>query len=263
MSSVDHIVAHGLTVRFSTDDRVLEDFDLSVPHRQFLTLVGPSGCGKSTLLRCLAGLQPATRGSVEFGAVGDGSPKVAYVFQDANLLPWRTVAENIRLPIELGPHPNPTTESTDRVADAMQRVGLDSRDADKRPNMLSGGMRMRVSLARAMITSPDILLLDEPFAAIDDISRQRLNEELLRLWHESAWTVVMVTHNVSEAVFLSQRILVLSHAPARIVDDIAVDLPSRAGEVVRTSTEYFAHVERVATSLRRAAELPPGMGGTA
>ncbi|WDI43591.1 ABC transporter ATP-binding protein [Bremerella sp. P1] len=207
-----------LEKRFSPESLVLSVDELDIPAGQFVSLVGPSGCGKSTLLRLVANLDQPTSGQLKL-AQNEASER-AFVFQDANLIPWRTAWENIQLPLELrGPL---TREHQTAIEAAIRMVGLRPEDSRKFPRMLSGGMRMRVSLARALVTQPNILLMDEPFAALDDLLRNQLNEQLLDLWQQQKWTTLFVTHNVAEAVFLSQRILVMHAQPGRIVADMTV-----------------------------------------
>ncbi|MCE2447904.1 MAG: ABC transporter ATP-binding protein [Candidatus Latescibacteria bacterium] len=203
------VVAAGIDKYFPSGVQALRDLDLEISRGQFVSIVGPSGCGKSTFLRLVAGLDQPTSG--ELRVEGHDPLGLAFVFQDATLLPWRSVAHNITLPLEL------RREAADeRVAQTLELVGLTD-FAAAYPAQLSGGMRMRVSIARALVTRPQILLLDEPFGALDEITRQRLNEELLRLWQEDRWTGLFVTHNVSEAVFLSQRVLVMSARPGHLL----------------------------------------------
>ncbi|MEW4452561.1 ABC transporter ATP-binding protein [Bremerella sp. JC817] len=204
--------------QFTPESVVVAIDQLDIPAGQFVSLVGPSGCGKSTLLRMVAGLDEPTQGEVTLS--DSKHSQCAFVFQDANLILWRTAQENVRLPLELrGPV---TAEQRRTIDQAIEMVGLRKEDFRKFPRMLSGGMRMRVSLARAMVTQPNVLLLDEPFAALDDLLRNQLNEQLLDLWHQQNWTSLFVTHNVPEAVFLSQRILVMHARPGRIVADLEV-----------------------------------------
>ena len=242
----------------------LADVDLSVAKGEFVSIVGPSGCGKSTLLRLVAGLRTATSGqlTVDRGEPGNSGTKAAFVFQEPNLLPWRTVAGNVRLPLELD-GTNAATHNASSKADSkalvertIQLVGLSPEDAAKRPSELSGGMRMRVSLARALVTDPDIMLLDEPFAALDDILRQQLNEELQRLWWSKRWTGLFVTHNVSEAVFLSQRVLVMSRSPGTILETIDVPFEFPRTPELRADPEFARLTGVVSGHLRRAAGLP-------
>ncbi len=241
------------------------DVDLSVAKGEFVSIVGPSGCGKSTLLRLVAGLRTATSGllTVDGTEPGKSQTRAAFVFQEPNLLPWRTVAGNVRLPLELDPATAATNgasndaDSQALVERTIRLVGLSPEDAAKRPSELSGGMRMRVSLARALVTDPDIImLLDEPFAALDDILRQQLNEELQRLWWSKRWTGLFVTHNVSEAVFLSQRVLVMSRSPGTILETIDVPFEFPRTPELRADPEFARLTGVVSGHLRRAAGLP-------
>ena len=234
----------------------LEEISFDVHEGQFVSLVGPSGCGKSTLLRMVAGLGPITAGKI----LVEGLPPrrarqekadTAFVFQDANLMPWRTVMGNVELPLEL--RGIGKTERRATVMQALETVGL--ADVTKAyPRELSGGMRMRVSLARALAAHPRLLLMDEPFGALDEITRQRLNGELLRLCALANWTVVFVTHNVFEAVYLSTRILVMSSRPGRIIAEVPVPLPHPRVPEIRTDPEFTRVVREVVTLLGSAAE---------
>lgn len=246
--------ADGVGLSFAGPVVALEGVDLTLPQGEFVAIVGPSGCGKSTLLRLIAGLIPASRGTI---TVAGTSPPLArrertrmsLVFQDATLLPWRTVENNIRLPLEL--QKTPRAEHADLVRQGLALIGLQD-FARRYPNQLSGGMRMRVSLARALVTSPEMLLLDEPFAALDDITRQELNEELHQLWCRHRWTGVFVTHNIAEAVFLSQRILVMSARPGRIVADVRVPFATPRSPELRTTPEFARLAAEISACLRRA-----------
>ena len=240
-----------LEMRFASGQLGVRDVSLSVRRGELISLVGPSGCGKSTLLRMIAGLLSPTDGElrVQSGAVGDS--RIAFVFQDSNLLPWRSVFDNIRLPLEL--RGVPIDEQRTAVESSLKLIGLKPNDSAKRPRMLSGGMRMRVSLARALVTRPELLLLDEPFAALDDLLRQQLNEELLRIWAEQRWTGIFVTHNVAEAVFLSQRVLVMSKSPGRLVADITVPFEHPRDPELRSSAEFAKLTGEVSRCLRNAA----------
>lgn len=224
---------------------VLEQVSLAIEPGEFISLVGPSGCGKSTLLRLLAGLVRPSRGEVK---VSGSNPSIAFVFQDPTLLPWRSVLENIALPLELTHIP--AAQRQQRAVECLALVGLLPEDAGKYPRELSGGMRMRVSLARALVTQPDVLLLDEPFAALDDLLRQQLNEELLRLWEAQRWTAVFVTHNVAEAVYLSQRVVIMSPRPGRIDQELrspfAYPRPSR----LRAQADFASLCGQVSDELR-------------
>jgi NitT/TauT family transport system ATP-binding protein len=196
---------------------VLQDFDLDVPEGEFLTIIGPSGCGKSTFLRAVADLLPPLRGSL---AVLGGSPAearrrrdVSFVFQDSTLLPWRTALQNVTLPDDVGRAPlRPDAPS---AMDLLELMGLNGMEA-RYPAQLSGGQRQRVAIARALISRPRILLMDEPFGALDEITRDRLNDELLKLWRQTGTTILFVTHSIMEAVYLGERVMVLAANPGRI-----------------------------------------------
>ncbi|TWT33060.1 ABC transporter ATP-binding protein [Blastopirellula retiformator] len=233
------------------DQQVIAPTDLTIERGQFVSLVGPSGCGKSTLLRLIAGLESVSSGDLTIDEQHPGKTQTAFVFQDPTLLPWRTAQANIRLPLELlgladGEH-------LAKIPSAIQLVGLRQEDAGKLPRMLSGGMRMRVSLARALVTDPQVLLLDEPFAALDDILRQQLNEELLSIWKQRRWTGVFITHNVAEAVFLSQRVLVMSARPGRIVADVPIKFDAPRDADLRASAEFAATCGAISHHLRTGA----------
>jgi NitT/TauT family transport system ATP-binding protein len=220
---------------------------MRVEKGEFVSFVGPSGCGKSTLLRLVSGLTPASSGTVAVNGMTPVNARelISFIFQDATLLPWRTVEQNVGLGLEL-----------ERVARALRKEKVDamlelvglSHVAKSFPRQLSGGMKMRVSIARALISRPRILLLDEPFAALDEMSRDRLNEELLRLHLEEHWTVLFVTHSVAEAVFLSTRMVIFGTHPGRIAHVVSIDLPwPRTAEIRLTSAyeEQVAHVSRL------------------
>jgi NitT/TauT family transport system ATP-binding protein len=214
--------------------------DLEVSAGEFVALLGPSGCGKSTLLRLVAGLDRPDAGTIDVGAGGAGGAGVAFVFQDAHLLPWRTVLANVALPLELQGVPAPARLAEARAA--IEQVGLG--DAmGRRPAELSGGMRMRVSLARALVTHPRLLLLDEPFAALDELTRHRLDDQLRALWLEKRMTVLFVTHAITEAAYLADRAVVFSPRPARIVADLRIDLPRERSAATRTEAA-FVHASR-------------------
>ncbi|MDG2382427.1 MAG: ABC transporter ATP-binding protein [Pirellulaceae bacterium] len=251
MRSSCSITAEQLGVTFAGNAPTLESVDLCCAPGTFVTIVGPSGCGKSTFLRCVANLQQPTIGRLQIAEANGQTPRVAFVFQDPTLLPWRNVQQNIELPLEL--RREPVADRRSQAMSALRQVGLVDDDALKFPHMLSGGMRMRVSLARALITKPRVLLLDEPFAALDEISRQQLNEELLRLWGEQGWTTLFVTHNVNEAVFLSQRVLVMSQRPGKIAADFSIDFDQPRDSQLRSSLEFAELTGRVSAALREAA----------
>ena len=231
-------------LRRAFDDGVvaIDGVELTVEEGQFVALLGPSGCGKSTLLRLVAGLDAPSGGRVEL--VGD--PQLAYVFQDPHLLPWRTVLRNVALPLEL--RGVAKSEAAAKAQEALTGVDLAEWGAHY-PAQLSGGMRMRVSLARALVTEPRVLLLDEPFGALDELTRLRLDERLRALWRERGLTVLFVTHSISEAVLLAERALVFSPRPARIALDLEIELPADRGRAVRTSQPFAALAERLAQAL--------------
>ncbi|MCY3736794.1 MAG: ABC transporter ATP-binding protein [Gemmatimonadaceae bacterium] len=244
------VAARGLDKRFSNGVEALRGVDLAVGDGRFASIVGPSGCGKSTLLRLVAGLEEPSGGSLAVdgrarGARGAG-PDLGFVFQEPTLLPWRPVARNVGLPLELRRSPDPG-----RVGELLDLVGL-SEFADAFPAQLSGGMRMRASIARALATRPRLLLLDEPFGALDEITRRRLNEELLHLWQEDGWTGLFVTHNVPEAIFLGQQVLVMSARPGRILAEFDVPFPYPRDPLLRTAPEFIRLAGEVSGRLAEA-----------
>ena len=230
----------------------VNDVSLEFRAGSFNSFVGPSGCGKSTLLRIIAGLDVPTSGRCELRSESEGDrPRLAYVFQDAHLLPWRSVMGNVELPLQLQGMSRGRRRA--RAADAIARVGLT--DASRRyPAQLSGGMRMRVSLARALVSQPDVLLLDEPFAALDEITRQELDDELLAIWRAgsggAAMTVVFVTHSIAEAAYLSERVVVFSARPARITLDRVLDLPEVRSAELRTEAPFARESRLLFDALR-------------
>jgi NitT/TauT family transport system ATP-binding protein len=221
------VTISGLVVSFSTPGaaplQVIDNLDFQIERSQFVSILGPSGCGKTTLLRIIAGLIKPSSGQITFGNEHISSaPPIGLVFQQANLMPWRNVHANISLPLEIGGLPK--AEINTRVADLIRLVGLKGFE-DTYPRDLSGGMQQRVSIARALIRDPDLLLLDEPFGSLDALTRERMGDELLTIWQASRKTVIMVTHSISEAVYLSDRVIVLTPRPARISRDIRIPLP--------------------------------------
>ncbi len=230
---------------------VLDAVDLRIAKGEFVTLIGPSGCGKSTVLKLISGLTVASGGAIRIDGMTPRNARqtMSYIFQDATLLPWRTVRQNVGLGLEL--EGVVTNEREEKTAALLDLVGL-SHVARAYPRELSGGMKMRVSIARALATSPRLLLMDEPFAALDEMARDRLNEELLRLREEQKWTAVFVTHSVAEAVFLSTRIVVLRPNPGRVYAMLPVDLPWPRTAESRTSPEFEALIARVSHALREA-----------
>jgi NitT/TauT family transport system ATP-binding protein len=237
----------GVTHTFPNGIRALAPTDLSVAAGSFVSLVGPSGCGKSTLLRIASGLLAPSAGRVE-RAFSASPGDVGFVFQDATLMPWATVARNVSLPLELAGIA--ADEARTKVASAIARVGL-SEFAEAYPRQLSGGMRMRVSIARAIVTNPRMLLMDEPFAALDELTRFKLNDDLLRLWQANRWTVLFVTHSVREAVFLSERVVVMSPRPGRVTADLAVNLPTARDGGLRLGHDFADECSRVTLELQK------------
>ena len=234
---------------FGNGVTALADTDLTVNQGDFLSLVGPSGCGKSTALRIISGLAQPTSGRLEWAGKPLGKGDISFVFQEATLLPWASVFDNVWLPLRLrGLSRSAAGEAID---EALQRVGLSGFEQAV-PRELSGGMKMRVSIARALVTKPRLLLMDEPFAALDEITRFQLNNDLLELWQTYGWTVIFVTHSVFESVFLSSRIVVMAAKPGRVFDEIAVDAPYPRTEAFRTSPDYGGFCRQASDSLARA-----------
>lgn len=236
------LTTHQLGVTFPDGNgglHALGEVSFSLAPREFVSVIGPSGSGKSTLLRALAGLIQPTRGALRFNGL-ESPPRIGFVFQQATLMPWRTVIENILLPLEL--ENAPMTEARAKAQEMVELVGLQGFE-NALPRDLSGGMAQRVALARALIHQPDILLLDEPFGSLDALTRERMWEELLRLWQARQTAVLMVTHSISESLFLSDRVLVLSARPGRIKLDLKVELPRPRQDEMRY-TEYFGRLSR-------------------
>jgi len=227
---------------------ILSDLSLKIPHAQWCSIIGPSGCGKSTLLRAIAGLIPGKSSKY----VTDFQTP-AFVFQDPTLMPWRTVRDNVSLPLELSGQRIKNGQYVDSPAihQTIEKVGLDSEDLIKFPRQLSGGMRMRVSMARALVMQPDILFMDEPFAALDELLRQQLNQLIYEICQTQKLTTLFVTHNVSEAVYLSDRILIMNREGV-IVNDVGVSLPQQRTLDLRGSSEYIAQVNEFTKRLQEA-----------
>jgi NitT/TauT family transport system ATP-binding protein len=266
---------------FSNGTVALKDLSLDIAQGEFMSLLGPSGCGKSTVLRIIAGLGEPTSGEV-VGPRGEGrNPdvsgllvkdaevgntrlrdkpaaarrgEVGFVFQEPTLMPWATVFSNVWLPLRLSGVSR--REARDSVMETLASVGLE-KFASAYPRELSGGMKMRVSIARALITRPELLLMDEPFAALDEITRFKLNNDLLKLWETFGWTVIFVTHSVFESVYLSQRIVVMAARPGRVFRELTVDAPYPRDDTFRTSALYNEHCRRASAALNGAMEEPP------
>jgi len=234
--------------RFPNGTLALQDMSLEIGEHDFISFLGPSGCGKSTALRLLAGLSPATSGKLTWAAhrtlgASRSDRELAFVFQEPTLMPWATVFDNVFLPLRLSGMSR--GQADDTVRDALAMVGL-SRFAEVYPRELSGGMKMRVSIARALVTQPRLMLMDEPFAALDEMTRSKLNNDLLAIWREHRFTVIFVTHSVYESVYLSNRIVVMAPRPGRVVRELAIDepYPRNAGDF-HVSSRYNEHVKAV------------------
>ena len=245
----------GVGKTFATGTVALDGFDLDIRNGEFVSLLGPSGCGKSTALRIIAGLSEPTQGTVAWPA---GKPlrahSIGFVFQEPPLMPWTTVFDNVFLPLRLAGQPRAAVSK--RVMESLGQVGL-ADFANAYPRELSGGMKMRVSIARALVTNPSLLLMDEPFAALDEITRFKLNDDLLTLWRALGKTVVFVTHSVFESVYLSQRVVVMTARPGRVAGTVAIDAPNRDAHF-RTSAEYVGFCRLTSEALGRAMDARTG-----
>jgi NitT/TauT family transport system ATP-binding protein len=246
------VALRSVSKTFPNGTAALAGLDLDVRAGEFLSLLGPSGCGKSTALRIIAGLSEPSMGSIEWQAASipaDRRHRIGFVFQEPTLMPWASVFNNVFLPLRLKHLPPDKTRPA--VAAVLERVGLQN-FAKSYPRELSGGMRMRVSIARALVTEPDLLLMDEPFAALDEITRFKLNNDLLDLWQALRTTVVFVTHSVFESVYLSSRLIVMTARPGRVFTELAIDAPYPREAQFRTSAEYVALCRRASEALAQA-----------
>jgi len=248
-TTIPEIELLGVTKRYRNAAVAVESVSLAVVRGEFVTFLGPSGCGKSTLLKLVSGLSPVSEGTVRVNGMPPENARemISFIFQDATLLPWRTVEQNVGLGMELEHAARPVRK--ERVAKMLDLVSL-SHVAKRYPRQLSGGMKMRVSIARALASRPRILLMDEPFAALDEMTRDRLNEELLRLYAEQKWTVLFVTHSVAEAVFLSTRIVILAAHPGRMAHEIKVNLPWPRTAETRESKAFEEQITHASRLLR-------------
>jgi NitT/TauT family transport system ATP-binding protein len=245
------VTLRGVGKTFASGTAALGGLDLTVRAGEFLSLLGPSGCGKSTALRIIAGLTEPTAGSVEWqsGSAAAGDNRLGFVFQEPTLMPWTNVFNNVLLPLKLK---GATAASAGKsVEAALERVGLQN-FSRAYPRELSGGMRMRASIARALVTEPQVLLMDEPFAALDEITRFKLNNDLLQVWQALRMTVVFVTHSVFESVYLSSRVVVMAARPGRVFTELAIDAPYPRDQNFRTSAEYAAFCRRTSEALSNA-----------
>ena len=240
------VALHDVGKTFERGTVALDALNLEVRAGEFVSLLGPSGCGKSTALRIIAGLIAASKGAVEWP---NDPAEIGFVFQDPTLMPWATIAANVQLPLKLV-HADGTA-SRHAAVQSLDRVGLGD-FANAYPRELSGGMRMRASIARALVTEPRLLLMDEPFAALDEITRFKLNNDLLAVWHALRRTVIFVTHSVFESVYLSQRIVVMTPRPGRVFTEIVIGAPHPRSERFRTSVEYAGFCRQVAEALGEA-----------
>ncbi|MBN9090935.1 MAG: ABC transporter ATP-binding protein [Reyranella sp.] len=239
------VTCRNISKRFANGTVALGDVALDILEHEFLSLLGPSGCGKSTLLRLIAGLGDPSGGAIAWR----GQPSLSFVFQEPTLMPWATALSNVMLPLRLAGVSG--DERRARATAALAQVGLAGFEKSY-PRELSGGMKMRVSIARALVTQPKVLLMDEPFAALDEITRFRLNNDLLELWRREGFTVIFVTHSVFESAFLSQRIAVMSARPGRIVDEIALEAPYPRTPEYRTSAQNNEYCRRASAALEKA-----------
>jgi NitT/TauT family transport system ATP-binding protein len=255
------VVLRGVGKTFPSGTVALAGLDLAVRDGEFLALLGPSGCGKSTALRIVAGLSEPTQGTVEWphvSAHADSGSRIGFVFQEPTLMPWTTVFNNVLLPLKL--KGVAADKAAARVEAALGRVGLQN-FSSAYPRELSGGMRMRVSIARALVTEPALLLMDEPFAALDEITRFKLNNDLLQVWQALRTTVVFVTHSVFESVYLSSRVVVMAARPGRIFTEVAIDAPYPRDQNFRTSADYAAYCRRTSEALAQAMAQTMPAGG--
>jgi NitT/TauT family transport system ATP-binding protein len=246
------LLLHAIGKTFASGVTALQDVNLSVNEGDFMSLLGPSGCGKSTALRIIAGLSNPTSGVVEWRGTPLRQNDIGFVFQEPTLLPWASVYDNVWLPMRL--RGVSRREAEPQIAEVLERVHLTGFEKAV-PRELSGGMKMRVSIARGLVTRPRILLMDEPFAALDEITRFKLNNDLLQLWQERRFTVIFVTHSVFESVFLSNRIIVMAAHPGRVFDELGVNAPYPRDDAFRTSPAYAESCRAASASLKRAMGL--------
>jgi NitT/TauT family transport system ATP-binding protein len=251
------VEALSVSKTYPNGTHALQPVDLAVQEGEFVTLLGPSGCGKSTLLKMVAGLLEPSDGRLllwrkPLAQLEASGHRLSFVFQEATLMPWARVQANVRLPLDLAGMPR--AEADARVEEVLKLVGLE-KFATSRPRELSGGMQMRVSIARGLVTQPTLLLMDEPFGALDEITRNRLDAELLELWREKKLTVMFVTHSIAEAVYLSTRVVVMAARPGRVVEDVPIEAPYPRDAHFRTSPLFTEHARHLQDSLLRASVI--------
>jgi NitT/TauT family transport system ATP-binding protein len=254
MADVPAVEILSVEKTYPNGTHALQPVDLTVREGEFVTLLGPSGCGKSTLLKMVAGLLAPSDGRLllwrkPVDQVESTGHRLSFVFQEPTLMPWASVMTNVRLPLDLAGVAR--GEAEDRVMDSLRMVGLD-KFAGSLPRELSGGMQMRVSIARGLVTRPTLLLMDEPFGALDEITRNRLDSDLLELWRSKKLTVIFVTHSIYESVYLSTRVVVMAARPGRIVEQVLIDEPYPRGPEFRVSTAFAGHAKTLQDSLLRA-----------
>jgi NitT/TauT family transport system ATP-binding protein len=260
MSSQNVLVSlRGVDKVFSSGTVAVRGLDLDVRQGEFLSLLGPSGCGKSTVLRMVAGLGSVSAGTIDWPRAahkpsGEPEAELGFVFQEPTLMPWATVFNNVYLPLRLKGVPK--RKAAPLIEQALEQVGLKGFEYAY-PRALSGGMKMRVSIARALVTQPKLLLMDEPFAALDEITRLKLNNDMLKVWAERNLTVIFVTHSVYESVYLSSRVVVMAARPGRVVHDIAIDAPYPRDDAFRTSSAYNDRCRTVSHALGEAMAAKP------
>jgi NitT/TauT family transport system ATP-binding protein len=257
------ISAQGVEKTYPNGTHALDHADVAIRKGEFVSLLGPSGCGKSTLLKMFAGLEQPSAGRIQMkddSAEHADGRAMAMVFQEATLMPWARVTENVRLPLDLAHVPR--GQSQPRIEEALDMVGL-SQFGGCYPRELSGGMQMRASIARALAVRPSVLLMDEPFGALDEFTRNRLDTDLHRLWEQRGFTVVFVTHSIYEAVFLSSRVVVMAARPGRVIADVPIDGPHSRGDDFRVSSEFIDYCRVLSEHLARANRGERGECGAA
>ena len=248
MNNQSAISCHHINKIYANGTVALQDMNLTINQGEFVTIVGPSGCGKSTVLRLIAKLSDVTSGQIESN-INQSKNELAFVFQEPALMPWSQVIDNVHLPLKLAGIS--LKESRKTVQEAINLVGLDGFERSY-PRQLSGGMKMRVSIARALVTRPRIVLMDEPFGALDEMTRSKLNSDLLEVWQKRNWTVVFVTHNIYEAVYLSQRVIVMAARPGRVVADVKIDATYPRSEDFRMSQLCNDYCRKISNYLKMA-----------